>query len=98
MRIHYAGFAHPWFGWEREDGLPGTPLIFEVRGHDVDVSLADGERMANLQFFRMSEYCTEKSKDDSYGTQTLKLSKFFGKWPEKLKLLENGKVEPMGGK
>ena len=98
MRIHYAGFAHPWFGWEREDDQPGTPLIFEVRGHDVDVSLADGERMANLQFFRMSEDCREKPLEVAYGTQTLQLSKFFGKWPEKLKQLENGKVELTGGK
>lgn len=32
MRIHYAGFVHPWFGMNREDGEEGTPLIFEVRG------------------------------------------------------------------
>lgn len=73
-------------------------MIFEVRGHDVDVSLADGERMANLQFFRMSEACREKPSEVAYGTQTLQLSKFFGKWDGKLMLLQNGKVEPMGGK
>ncbi len=44
MRIHYAGFVHPWFGWQRPDGRPGTPLIFEVRGHQVGVSLADNEK------------------------------------------------------
>jgi hypothetical protein len=33
MRIHYAGFVHPYFGLFREDGKQGTPLIFEVRGH-----------------------------------------------------------------
>ncbi|MCC6369036.1 MAG: 2'-deoxycytidine 5'-triphosphate deaminase [Bryobacterales bacterium] len=32
MRIHYAGFVHPFFGWKRFDGKRGTPLIFEVRG------------------------------------------------------------------
>jgi dCTP deaminase len=81
MRIHYAGFAHPWFGWERPDGEPGTPLIFELRGHDVDVSLADGEKMARLTFYRMSEDC-KKPNDVSYNTQTLKLSDFFGNWPD----------------
>ena len=93
MRIHYAGFAHPFFG-KRDDGEPGTPLIFEVRGHQIDVSLADGERMANLIFYRMSEDCklpneTEQKEtedlNEPYNTQTLKLSKFFRDWPQKLR-------------
>lgn len=55
MRIHYAGFVHPMWGLRREDKKIGTPLIFEVRGHQVNVSLADTERLANLTFYRMSE-------------------------------------------
>lgn len=55
MRIHYAGFAHPLFGLDREDDKVGTPLIFEVRGHDVDVSLRHEEILARLRFFRMSD-------------------------------------------
>jgi dCTP deaminase len=97
MRIHYAGFAHPYFGWERDDGLEGTPLIFEVRGHDVDVSLADGEKMARLSFFRMSEGVKEP-KDRYYNKQCLQLSGFFGAWPPKLRLVDdNGRVEPIQG-
>lgn len=61
MRIHYAGFVHPLFGLRRKKGY-GTPLIFEVRGHQVDVSLADGEKMANLQFFRMSQDCSDDKR------------------------------------
>jgi len=84
MRIHYAGFVHPYFGLLRNDGTKGTPLIFEVRGHQVHVSLADGERMANLIFYRMSKDAERpETGDDDYGSQTLKLSKFFGKWPDK---------------
>ena len=30
MRIHYAGFVHPFFGAGRQDGQEGAPLIFEV--------------------------------------------------------------------
>jgi len=77
MRIHYAGFVHPTFGF----GEPGqgTPLIFEVRGHDVEVLLSDGERMAHLTFYRMSADC-EGKEDSAYGNQTLKLSKFFKPW------------------
>src|ERR1039458_4443353 len=55
MRIHYAGFVHPLFGRERKEW--GTPLIFEVRGHDVEVTLTDGEKMAHLTFYRMSDHC-----------------------------------------
>jgi dCTP deaminase len=83
MRIHYAGFAHPWFGRNRSDGGIGTPLIFEVRGHDVNVSLRDGERMARLTFYRMSEDAREAEKKD-YDEQSLQLSKFFDDWPTEL--------------
>ncbi len=94
MRIHYAGFVHPRFGRSRDDKKIGTPLIFEVRGHQVDVTLADGERMANLKFYRMSEDCT-KPGNSKYENQVLQLSKFFSKWPEKLKKVDdNGTVEP----
>lgn len=94
MRIHYAGFVHPWFGLRRKRGK-GTPLIFEVRGHQVNVSLADGERMANLTFYRMSLDAPEPSPS-MYEDQELELSKFFAPWPTKLKFREganDGSVE-----
>jgi dCTP deaminase len=82
MRIHYAGFVHPFFGRERDDGQTGTPLIFEVRGHDVKVTLTDGEKMARLTFYRMSEDCKPpkqkaKRRTSGYENQKLKLSGFF---------------------
>jgi deoxycytidine triphosphate deaminase len=61
-------------------------LIFEVRGHQVPVSLADGEKMANLIFYRMSEDAPKLTKNEEkkeakgYGSQDLKLSKFFADW------------------
>ena len=97
MRIHYAGFAHPFFGWHRPDSEEGTPLMFEVRGHQVPVTLGDGEKMANLLFYRMSEDCKAddqgKKSDDSYQKQKLELSKFFKSWPSKLKRNSDGTVE-----
>jgi dCTP deaminase len=95
MRIHYAGFVHPFFGRRRSDHTQGTPLIFEVRGHQVDVSLGNGERMANLQFYRMSQDCSDVDvKPSPYEDQTLKLSDFFDKWPEKLrKVGDDGTIE-----
>jgi len=99
MRIHYAGFVHPYFGLFREDKTQGTPLIFEVRGHQVPVSLADGEKMANLIFYRMSEDAPPLTKEEEeeeargYGSQDLKLSNFFGDWPTHLKRGSDGDVK-----
>lgn len=97
MRIHYAGFVHPHFGRNRDDNEIGTPLIFEVRGHDVDVNLLQGERMARLIFYRMSSDAAvgERTK---YEKQTLKLSKFFAEWPKRLEWGNEaeGTVRPRG--
>ena len=93
MRIHYAGFVHPGFGMKRGDGLRGTPLIFEVRGHQVNANLKDGEKMANLIFYRMSRgIFAEMNK--SYNDQNLKLSNVFKEWPKKLKIDSDGNVQP----
>lgn len=99
MRIHYAGFVHPFFGTRRDDGKIGTPLIFEVRGHDINVVLKDGERMARLQFYRMSKDAIfrEKSEDQkrNYMNQELKLSGVFDAWPAKLRRTDDGSVCPV---
>ncbi len=93
MRIHYAGFVHPHFGRNRQQGI-GTPLIFEVRGHNVDVSLIHGERMAKLTFYRMSQDA-EPGQKSAYGDQSLELSKFFKHWPARLEQLDaTGRVQP----
>jgi dCTP deaminase len=95
MRIHYAGFVHPFFGHDRSDGEVGTPLIFEVRGHNVNVSLVDRERMAKLTFYRMSEDAEAgTTTDKSYNNQQLELSKYFGSWPAELTRKEDGTLLP----
>jgi dCTP deaminase len=99
MRIHYAGFVRPYFGLFRGDGKKGTPLIFEVRGHQVPVSLADKEKMANLIFYRMSQDAPDLTEEEKtkeakgYSSQDLKLSKFFAEWPENMKRNADGTVE-----
>lgn len=98
MRIHYAGFVHPHFGANRDDGAKGAPLIFEVRGHNIDVSLCDNEKLARLDFYRMSRDYVPKQKSTSYSNQKLQLSNLFGKWPDKLELGEDGTVTPIEGK
>ena len=76
LRIHYAGFVHPGFGLERKEG---TPVIFEVRGHNVTTFLRDGETLAHIRFYRMSECCKEAMKS-GYEEQELTLSKYFKDW------------------
>lgn len=103
MRIHYAGFVHPFFGLYREDGTQGTPLIFEVRGHQVPVSLGDGEKLASLVFYRMSEDPVDRNDEQKtkeargYGSQDLKLSTRFAEWPRHIKRNDDGTVETLEG-
>jgi dCTP deaminase len=82
MRIHYAGFVHPWFGSNRADQDEGTPLIFEVRGHDLPTVLGHKEKLARLEYYRMSQdpKCPKDKIESPYENQSLELSKFFRKW------------------
>lgn len=76
IRIHYAGFAHPYFGYDRDIG---TPLIFEVRGHSIDTFLRHGDALAKVYFRRMSAMASEPD-ESSYNSQELKLSACFSDW------------------
>jgi dCTP deaminase len=80
LRIHYAGFAHPWFGMERQDQKKGTPLIFEVRAHSFPIVLRHEEVFATIKFYKMSKPIPPKDKEpepNDYTNQELKLSNFF---------------------
>ena len=81
LRIHYAGFVHPLFGQGRADGN-GAPLIFEVRGHNIDTILRHGETLAKLEYYWMSQDAAKekKEKDSPYNDQELTLSKIFKEW------------------
>ena len=85
LRIHYAGFAHPWFGMEREDKKVGTPLIFEVRAHSFPVILRHCEVFATIHFYKMAQPIPggDKEKElDDYTNQELKLSNYFARGSE----------------
>lgn len=78
LRIHYAGFVHPGFGYFRPQG---TPLIFETRGHNLTTFLRHGERMAVIRYYRMSEPVDEEViRGESYQFQELTLSRHFSDW------------------
>lgn len=78
IRIHYAGFAHPFFGLNngRDNG---APLIFEVRGYQFDTILHDETALAKV-FFRRMAADAEPPPPDEYSNQELKLSKCFKPW------------------
>jgi len=75
-RIEYAGFAHPWFGTSRKNG---TPIIFEVRGHNVPTILRNGLHLGNVSFRRMSKPADEP-EDQKYENQEQALAKCFKPW------------------
>jgi dCTP deaminase len=77
IRIHYAGFAHPFFGLDRKEG---TPLIFEVRGFSLSTILRDGAPLAKVQFRRMSNDADPTKAEKSYNQQELNLSACFRPW------------------
>jgi dCTP deaminase len=76
-RIEYAGFAHPYFGTQRKQG---SPIIFEVRGHNVPTILTHGIPLGNVRFLRMSQTSELKKKKTPYERQELALSKCFKSW------------------
>jgi dCTP deaminase len=78
-RIEYAGFAHPYFGCFRAD-KKGTPIIFEVRGHNVPTILTHEIPLGNVRFLRMSQPAEEPKKKSSYEDQELALSRCFKTW------------------
>ncbi len=75
-RIEYAGFAHPWFGFSRDEG---TPIIFEVRGHSVRTVVRDGLPLGKVSFRRMSQ-SADRPEAQQYDDQELKLSSCFKPW------------------
>lgn len=75
-RIHYAGFAHPWFGAMRPDKR-GAPLILEVRPHSADVRLSGHEPVAQVEFYQMQEPAPPPQALPEYSGQELTLSRCF---------------------
>lgn len=79
-RIEYAGFAHPYFGSLRADGK-GSPIIFEVRGHNVPTILTHNIALGNVRFLRMSKPADKPKETPSYEEQELTLSRCFKPLP-----------------
>ncbi|TLY32867.1 MAG: 2'-deoxycytidine 5'-triphosphate deaminase [Nitrospirae bacterium] len=79
LRAHYAGFFDPGFGYGAGD-LHGTPIVLEVRPHDVPFLIHDGQTFFKVLFERMQERPERvygEVAGSSYQFQGLTLSKQF---------------------
>jgi dCTP deaminase len=81
LRIHYAGFFDPGFGYGVSD-LTGTRAVLEVRAHEVPFLIEHGQIVARLAYMRLLK-APEKvygvGIGSSYQRQSLTLSKQFKK-------------------
>ena len=79
FRVHYAGFFDPGFGYSTSS-IKGTPVVFEVRAHEVPFLIEDDQTVGRLKYMHL------RSRPDtiygidigsSYHRQGLALSKQF---------------------
>ncbi len=81
LRTHYAGFFDPGFGAATAP-KNGTPVVLEVRPHDVPFMIHDGQTFFKVIYERMIDNPDEiygSTIGSSYHQQGLTLSKHF-KW------------------
>jgi dCTP deaminase len=79
LRIHYAGFFDPGFGYGNDD-IKGTKAVLEVRSHEVPFLLEDGQVVGRLIFERLlgiPDKIYGQGIGSSYQRQGLALSKHF---------------------
>jgi len=79
LRIHYAGFFDPGFGYGLSDIL-GTKAVLEVRAHEVPVVIEDRQIIGRLVYSRMMgppEKVYGTSIGSAYQRQGSMLSKQF---------------------
>lgn len=79
FRIHYAGFFDPGFGYGLSE-VRGTPAVLEVRAHEVQFVMEDGQFVGRLVYSRLlalPEKIYGAGIGSSYQRQTLALGKQF---------------------
>ena len=79
FRAHYAGFFDPGFGYIGDQRV-GTPIVLEVRSHEVPFMVEDGQIVGRMELERLSEPTDSPYGSDigsSYQSQGLTLSKQF---------------------
>lgn len=80
IRVHYAGFFDPGFGYAPATGKHGTTAVMEVRAHDVPYVLEDGQPIGRFVFeslTRPPHHLYGADIGSNYAGQSLKLAKQF---------------------
>ena len=81
LRVHYAGFFDPGFGY---GSGPGAKAVLEVRSRDVPFVLDHGQIIGWLRFEKLAarpDRLYGAAVGSSYQNQGLKLGKQFRAWP-----------------
>ncbi len=79
FRAHYAGFFDPGFGYNGDERV-GTPIVLEVRSHEVPFMVENGQIVGRMELERLSEPTDSpygSGIGSSYQGQGLTLSKQF---------------------
>ncbi|HMB75344.1 MAG TPA: 2'-deoxycytidine 5'-triphosphate deaminase [Kiloniellaceae bacterium] len=79
FRVHYAGFFDPGFGYSGNTAV-GTPVVLEVRSHEVPFMIDDGQIVGRVLLERLTEPTSTPygaGIGSSYQGQALTLSKHF---------------------
>ncbi len=79
LRTHYAGFFDPGFGYGNGE-IAGTPIVLEVRPHDVPFLVRHGQTFFKVVYEKMLETPSQvygTALGSSYHQQGLTLSKHF---------------------
>lgn len=85
LRTHYAGFIDPGFGCHGHTRPQGTPVVLEVRPHDVPFLLEDGQPLASMTLTYMDlvpECGYGVEIHSNYTDQQTPFSKHFGPWAQ----------------
>lgn len=80
LRLHYAGFFDPGFGYDPTGQSHGTPGVLEVRAHDVPCVLHHGQRIGRFVYERTTGTPGSlygQGIGSNYAGQALKLAKQF---------------------
>ena len=78
FRAHYAGFFDP--GWGCLGSATGAQAVLEVRPHEDDLILRDGQPICAMAYERLQDTCTDLygSRNNNYAQQSgPRLSKHF---------------------
>jgi dCTP deaminase len=80
IRVHYAGFFDPGFGYNGNPATNGTTAVLEVRAHDVPCVLEHGQPIGRFLYEKLQQTPTKIYGADigsNYANQGLKLAKQF---------------------